>query len=121
MAIDYAIGRRSNGRLRLGLEGSLELVCGRRKCTVVDLSASGAQLRLRTVPRLGECGLLKIDRVDAFGEIVWHNAHNCGLKFDVPLNAQCVLDFRQRCEELLWREQNADREYAQNWVDGSVR
>jgi hypothetical protein len=114
-------GRRREGRLRLGLLAKLELVCGNETCEVVDLSATGARLRVSKAPRVGNSCILLLDTIEAFGSIVWSSGQLCGMKFDERLLESALIDFRVRREEIAGREQVEELEFARDWVEGRVR
>lgn len=61
---------------------------------LVDLSLTGARVRLsRKVPATGDA-MLQWDGHEAFGMIVWVNDCECGVLFDEPLPEAILLGMR---------------------------
>ena len=120
--IQSIAGRRAKGRLRLGLEGTLDMVSGAVRCEIVDLSNGGARLSLPQPPRVGSWCVLVLDKVEAFGQVVWRRDRLCGLQFEQPISDAILLEFLQRCDELLKaqlaREPTERLEFARSWVNG---
>lgn len=88
-------GRRRYGRLRLRIQAKVITVLGTFSGLVVDLSLTGARVRLTNgAPRSGDA-LLQWDSHEAFGRIVWTEGADCGIRFDEPLAENVLLDMRE--------------------------
>lgn len=117
------VGRRGAPRLRLSIPARLVTLCDTRRCILIDLSRSGAQIGLRHPLRLFEEGILNIAGVDQFGtvtrsDIMEHGGIN-GLKFETPLRDSDVLAMREYAESFQDDENRALRREVRAWVDGS--
>lgn len=86
--------RRSRPRLRLGIPATLQTLHGRIEVQLLDISQSGARVRLRTsgCPR---SAVLHWLTYEAYGDVVWEKGGLCGMKFDPPLPADYILQTRQ--------------------------
>ena len=92
-------GRRRYGRLRLRLRAKLITIHGTANGMLVDLSLTGARVRLaNTVPRSGDAmlqwGGQGGEGHEAFGMIVWVDDCECGVLFDEPLPEAILLGMR---------------------------
>lgn len=92
-------GRRRFGRLRLRLRAKLITIHGTTNGMLVDLSLTGARVRLaNTVPRSGDAMLQWEghggEGQEAFGMIVWVHGGECGVLFDEPLSEAILLGMR---------------------------
>lgn len=93
-----------------------------RRCIVLDLSETGAQIGLEKPLRPGEGAILQVVDLDHFGTIVRHgegaNGGVNGIEFDSPLSKSDVLAVRHFAETFEERERLALRQEAQAWVAG---
>lgn len=87
--------RRSHSRLRLGIPARLLSLDGQQAVTLVDLSQSGAQLRLLVPGRISG-GLLGWLGFEAFGDTAWQIGDRLALSFDAPIELPWVVATRQR-------------------------
>lgn len=102
------LGRRSAARVQLGIEGRLISVFDTRRCVIVNLSRSGALIRLARPLAVDACGFLRAGNLDAFAITVrvtsvnggWAGAIS-GVKFDPPLT---------------WAQFNELRTYSKEWA-----
>lgn len=83
-------GRRSAARARGPLTAVFTTVTRSHAATLVDVSADGARLCGDDLPAVGELAELRIGGVHAFGVIRWVRGRECGLLFDIPLDAEEV-------------------------------
>lgn len=97
-------GRRRYGRLRLRLRAKLITIHGTTNGMLVDLSVTGARVRLaNAVPGNGDAMLQWVGHGgeghggkghEAFGMIVWVHDGECGVLFDEPLPEAILLRMR---------------------------
>ncbi|WP_416228086.1 PilZ domain-containing protein [Qipengyuania sp. ASV99] len=117
------VGRRSAPRLRLSVPARLVTLCDTRRCILVDLSRSGAQIGLEKPLREGESVFLQLAGIDQFGTIVrsftGSGGGANGLEFEYPQNDEQVLAMRQYAECFEGEAQRALREEACAWVTGA--
>ncbi|HEV2043222.1 MAG TPA: PilZ domain-containing protein, partial [Sphingomicrobium sp.] len=83
--LDGPGGRRAAQREPVLLNAALLTVRTSRPVTVVDVSKSGARLRVREPLFRGQQIWLKINPSDLFGTVVWVDGEECGVLFDEPL------------------------------------
>ena len=109
-------GRRRYGRLRLRLRAKLITIHGTTNGLLVDLSLTGARVRLANgEPRRGDA-MLQWEGHEAFGTIVWVRDGECGVLFDEPLPEATLLGMRDAVACLDDREQV--RSAAATFVNG---
>lgn len=107
------INRRDDSRLRVELNAKLDLVSGLKSCILNDISRTGARIELPNPPRAGECGVLMIADIKAFGMIVWRSKIGCGLRFDHSLHESALIKLQQTGEEFAEIGHAAQSEFAQ--------
>jgi PilZ domain len=90
-------GRRSAAREAAPLIAVWTTVTNTHSATLIDVSSSGARLHCsRAVPKIGQELVVAIERVRAFGRVMWSDEDQCGVAFDVPLAPEDVEYLRQR-------------------------
>lgn len=117
------VGRRSAPRLRLSIPATLISLHGHRRCILIDLSCTGAQVGLEMPLRMGEGAVLQIAGIEPFGEVVrrvegQHGGVN-GLVFDPPITEDEVLGVRAYSERFRDDEMRALRDEVRRWVMGT--
>ena len=66
----------------------LKTLVGPRSAVLVDVSATGARVRGANLPKMGEDLVVNIDRVQAFGSVVWSDSGECGIVLDPALGPE---------------------------------
>ena len=112
------IGRRGSSRLRLGIDAKLDLIGGKRPCVLIDISATGVRLSLNNPPKPGECAVLQIENIEAFGTVVWRNSNCCGIRFDKSIREGALIQLRQSSSTSVQAERLETLEFAQKWAQG---
>lgn len=112
------VGRRNAARLRLCVPAKLESVFGVRRCVLIDLSRTGAQIALDTPLDTGEAGFLRFLGFDLFAEIVRKDRGGNGLEFEVALTDEQVLKVRELSENLDTLERRTLLHDVREWVTG---
>jgi hypothetical protein len=87
--------RRAYSRLRLGVIARLLTLDGEQWVTLVDLSQSGARLMLGGSGKISG-GLLRWLQFEAFGDPAWQRGDELALHFDEPIDADWLIETRQR-------------------------
>ena len=78
-------GRRSAARAAAPLIAVYTTLNQSRSALLVDVSATGARLRAEHLPQMGDEMFLSVDKVRAFGRVIWSDSGDCGVAFDEPL------------------------------------
>ena len=114
------IGRRADPRVRLGagLPCSLVTLHGTMAGRIEDVSRTGARIALSGTPPLGAEGVLTINNMEAFGEVVWHRAGRVGFRFDEKLPLESVVRLRHFAAAIDGHEQQRRLRIAQEFVTG---
>jgi hypothetical protein len=84
------LGDRAMGRLVAGIEGVLVLPDRSAACLVENLSRRGCRVQIETPPRVDTTVVLRVERVDAIGYVVWVRGMRCGIAFDNPVPVQAI-------------------------------
>lgn len=114
------VGRRSAPRLRLSIPGKLITVSETRRCVLLDLSRTGAQIGLAKPLPIGGAGFLRFAQIEVFGSVIRSTKGGNGLEFDVEMPDEDVLATRRFAEEYELDERKALMEEARAWVMGSA-
>lgn len=113
-------GRRSSARASAPLMAVLTTLVGSRSAVLADVSSTGARVRGPDLPCMGEELVINIERVQAFGEVVWSDSGECGIVFDPPLEA----DDEDHLRQLVAASRGLPpdiRAAFENWVVGAGR
>ena len=113
-------GRRSAARTSAPLMAVLTTLVGSRSTVLADVSSTGARVRGPDLPAMGEELIVNIERVQAFGTVVWSDSGECGIVFEPPLHA----DDERYLRDLVAAARGlpADiRAAFENWVVGAGR
>ena len=112
------VGRRSAPRLRLSIPARLITVTESRRCILLDLSRTGAQIGLERPMSLGEAGFLQFADFEVFATVIRNGAGLNGVEFDVPMQDEEVIAVRHYADAFEGEARRALREEARKWVDG---
>lgn len=117
------IGRRAAPRLRLSIPARLVTLVDTRRCILVNLSRTGAQIGLEKPLRKGEGAFLKLAGLDQFGSVVrcavGSGGGVNGLEFECALTDKEVLALRIYAESFADDENRKLRSEVQKWVSGA--
>lgn len=87
-----------------------------------DLSLGGARILAGRDLLPGLEAMLEWGRFDAFGEVVWCDGENSGMRFLAPLDDAVLVDTRDLDDAArLPRDSDLVRRVAQGWAEGSTR
>ena len=116
------VGRRNAARLRLSVPAQLVSRYDTRRCILLDLSRTGAQVWIDEPLSAGEALFLKIAGIEAFGTVTRRIARergaSHGIVFDDPISDDEVLKVRAHAEVVEIEERRALRKEARTWVRG---
>lgn len=112
------IGRRAAPRLRLSIPARLVTVSETRRCVLLDVSRSGAQISLAKPLAEGEAGFLRFANTEVFASVIRVSTGLNGVEFDVPMTDEDVLAIRRFAEDYEADERSALRNEARAWVMG---
>ena len=112
------VGRRAAPRLRLSIPARFQTVSAARRCVLLDVSRSGAQIGLARALAPGAAGFLTFADVEVFGDVI-RTAPGCnGIAFDVELSDAVILEVRRFAETFQIEERRALLEDVRAWVTG---
>lgn len=118
-----AIGRRDSPRLHLTVPAKLVSVCETQNCVLVDVSQTGARIRVERPLVAGASGYLRVGPIEVFATALRQNltAEGGGLngmEFDIRLTKAEVLALRAYAENYELAERRAFRAQARGWITG---
>jgi hypothetical protein len=92
--------RRRNARLRIrrGVSAQVLTLTGQTTVSLLDLSASGAQVRVKAPLRCGQDVMLWWLGFEAFGQVVRANGEEAGVAFHDPLPLPVLVQTRQQID-----------------------
>lgn len=114
------VGRRSAPRLRLSIPARLVTVSETRRCVLLDVSRTGAQIGLAKPLDVGDAGFLRFADLEVFGAVIRSSTGSNGLEFDVEMADDEVLAIRRFAESYQYDERQALMDEARAWVMGAA-
>ena len=72
----------------VGLPAQIVCLGARRSGTLINISRTGAQVRLDDPPSKGSEVFLYVTTLQLFARVVWQNHEWCGLQFDEELGVR---------------------------------
>ena len=116
------IGRRRESRLRIrqGVPAQVLTLDGQDTASLLDLSHSGAHLRVKSPLRRGQDVMLWWMGFEAFGRVVWSSGSEAGLEFHELVPGPVLVQTRQQVDAGLARSSaqvayDAARAWYQGW------
>jgi hypothetical protein len=109
------LGNRASARLATTLEAGLVLSDRRVTCVLENISRKGCRLSLAEPPRIGTTVIVKIDRIDAFGDVTWVHGKSCGVVFESPISPEHLERIRWAVEHLQDHEKAKMASSGQVW------
>ncbi|MEM7690759.1 MAG: PilZ domain-containing protein [Pseudomonadota bacterium] len=113
------VGRRKAARLRLSIPAKLVTVSETRRCVLIDLSRTGAQIALPKPLQVGDAAFLRFAGFDVFASALRCDQGRNGLEFDMELSDADVIAIRHYAESAEADERRALIDEARAWVMGS--
>lgn len=115
-------GKRKSQRAPVLLSVALHTVGASRTATLVDVSATGAKLRVRLPLRPGEEVWLSVPSHDIFGRIIWVDGDECGVTFDTPITEEEAFNFQARGRVVRMPRLSLEEQLAvEDWKAGMAR
>lgn len=112
------IGRRGAPRLRLSLPAHIIMTSHTKRCILLDVSRTGAQISLESPIAINEAGFLRFGDFEAFVFVVRTSIGLNGLEFEVPVEDSDILAIRHFAEGFEMEECRKWRAEARKWVSG---
>jgi hypothetical protein len=95
LAMSRITGRRAVPRVRLHVPAQVMLLQGLVSCKLDDLSQAGARVTIAAkLPGIGAGVVLRTNRLDVFGTVVWAQGARFGIAFEEPLALHEVVNER---------------------------
>ena len=110
--------RRGYPRLRLGMSAQLQTLEGPQRVRMLDLSQGGAHLYLSRPDPLRQAFLSWLG-FEAFGDIVWQEGREAGIRFDRPLPLAQLVETRRQAPSVVQEEAQRVEAAAREWVAGN--
>ncbi len=88
------LGKRGLARLSTGLDATLVLADRLVSCQMEDISRTGCRIRLSEPARRGATILVRIERLEELGTIVWTRGTQCGVRFGRPITVETLARIR---------------------------
>lgn len=115
-------GRRSSSRSPVPMLAVVMTVTKTRTMIVADLSCTGIRLSGDDVPEKGELLEIRLEKVSAFGIVVWSAGAQCGVAFEPALREFDVEALRQRAgRSSLSKMSLEERQALDEWLLGVSR
>lgn len=88
--IDKPGGSRKAAREQLVLRAVIMTTTDTISVDLLDISKTGARLRAPDPPAGGQELIALLGGLEAFATVVWQEADQCGIQFDMPLSDRAV-------------------------------
>jgi hypothetical protein len=82
-----ATGRRSVPRTQAPVIAVLSTSAGDHQAAIIDISRTGARLRVKHLPAVGEQLTFRANDVRVAGDVVWSEGSCCAVEFATPIAA----------------------------------
>ncbi|MDJ0978644.1 MAG: PilZ domain-containing protein [Erythrobacter sp.] len=112
------VGRRRAARLRLSIPAKLVTLSETRRCVLLDISRTGAQINLSRPLGVGEAGLLQFADYELFVSAIRAATGRNGLEFDAQIADEDVLEIRRFADTFELDQRRALLREAQQWATG---
>jgi hypothetical protein len=87
--------RRRHPREDVTLAGSAMSVTRSRSVMISDISALGARIGGRDLPKAGDDVLVVVGSQERMGTVKWANVENCGVALDQPLGHSNIAQMKR--------------------------
>lgn len=114
------VGRRAAPRLRLSIPARFQTVSAVRRCVLLDVSRSGAQIGLARPLPAGAAGFLTFADFEVFGDVIRTAPGSNGIAFDLELGDADILKVRRFAESFQIEERRALMDDVRAWVTGAA-
>lgn len=113
-------GRRGSARLRLRLPAELITLDGQGPAILENISATGARVSSQLVLKPGASCILRLGRLELFGDVAWCAQGRLGLMFEEPLAQGQLVALRNLDPADLANERAAREDWARGFVNGTI-
>jgi hypothetical protein len=91
----FPTDRRRAARRPVFVAGSAVTIHGSKSVVVENVSSTGAKIRGRDLPGRGKQILIWMEGLDVLGSVAWTKSDECGVRFDVSLDADALTCLEQ--------------------------
>lgn len=120
--LDGPGGRRHENREPVVLTAALMTVGCSRPVILVDLSKTGAHMRIEAPMQFGQQVWIKAAPVEIFGTVAWVGEGECGILFDDPLGDEDLARLRAQGRITAARRLTPEEQLAvEDWKTGLAR
>jgi hypothetical protein len=92
------LGKRGLARISTGLDATLVLPDRSANCRLEDISRTGCRIRLGEPARRGATVLVRIERLEELGTVIWTRGMQCGVRFGRPIAVEALARIRWMVE-----------------------
>jgi hypothetical protein len=92
------LGKRGLARLSTWLDATLVMPDRSANCQMEDISRTGCRIRLGEPARRGATVLVRIERLEEIGTVVWAKGAICGVRFARPIAVEVLARIRWMVE-----------------------
>lgn len=120
--LDGPSGRRKAEREPVLLSAAMLTLGYSRPVVLINVSTTGARLRVPEPMRRGQEVWLKIPPAEIFGTVAWASEDRCGVKFDEPLSDEELDQLRSQGNLTMVTGQSRETQLAaEDWTSGLAR
>jgi hypothetical protein len=120
--IDGPGGRRKSPRAPVLLSVAMHTVGASRTASLLDVSATGAKLRVQLPLRVRDQVWLSLPPHDLFGKVMWIDGDECGVTFDTPITEEQAGNLQGRGRVVRMPRLSLEEQLAvEDWKVGLVR
>ena len=117
--LDGPGGRRASARAPVLMSAAMHAVGTSQTVSLVDVSRTGAQLRIHAPLEIGKEVWLKAPPADMFGTIVWVDGDHCGVAFETALGEEEAATLQARGKVVLMPRLSLEEQLGiEDWKNG---
>lgn len=120
--LDGPGGRRRTGREPVQLPASVTTMQTSLSVVMINVSRTGAKLRLAEPIRVGEDVWIKVPPIDCLAAVVWSGPELCGIRFDERLSEVEVAHLQRESHWTMVTQLTPEEKLAaEDWASGLAR
>lgn len=120
--LDGPGGRRTAARGDVLLAAAMMTLSSSRSVILLDVSKTGARMRVREPLAQGQVVWIKAQPADIFGTVVWSRGRMCGMRFDEPLDDDTLACLQTAGKVTMVARLSPEEQLAvQDWDTGLAR
>lgn len=117
--LDGPGGRRAAARAPVLMSAAMHAVGTSHTVSLVDVSTTGAKLRIHAPLEIGKEVWLKAPPADMFGTVVWIDGEECGVEFEMPLGEEEAARLQARGKVVLTHGLSLEEQLGvEDWKNG---